>query len=537
MTRFTARVALYLTLALLWLNFLTTARWANVPGALHGPKRPFVAALLVLTTIFAIRWKQGWSPRQDGASDGRWVLAAGFAMLAAGIVVWFPPFNWGGIPYLDNWATRYRATLDGLALLKDGAAGGWNWFFLGAYQTSSDITQNLAAVAALPIAIFGPAFGFHILHALMFLGLPALVFLDVRLEGDRSRAALAGGLTAVAVMCFSYLLLRSGDTNSLAGLSTTALALYAAHAAARGRRWGGPLLVAAMVLVAWSHVGFLIYAVVLLGLDALVHRDWRRAARAALAAAAAAVASLPLTWESWRYPAYFLPNNIIVGRDAAFDLAHAARDIYYNVEMLVQPARWVNDFTGLTHACLPIIAFVAWTERRSRAGFLALATLTVVALTRFNSAEFAYLFVRPVHLESILLPPVLAWFLVWHMPSRWLRLSFVALVFVYLQVWWQPVPHVRDADRIEPALVQRLRTLDGALVAVENTSHRDMDLAPATTSEQTPFAVHFESWLPSLTGRRLYAGMWDGWQWTPARDQVLSGGTFRGRALAATHRR
>ena len=537
MSWLSARTALLFTLALFWLNFLTTSRWAHVPGALHGPKWPFVVALLALTTALAVRWKGG-APAEPGtraaAAEGRWILVAGLAALIAGLLVWMPPSTWTGIPYLDNWATRYQSTLDGLALLRSGAATGWNWFFLGGYQISSDITQNLAALAALPVTLFGPALGFHVLQAAMFLALPAFVYVDLRLSPDRDTAAFAAGLTCFTVLCFSYLLVRSGDTNSLAGLSATALALLGAHAAAAGRRWGGPVLVVAMALVGWSHVGFLIYAAMLLALDALIARDTRRLARAVIAVIAGVGASLPLTWESWRYSSYFLPNNIIIDRAGTIDFMRAARDTYYNVEMLVQPGRWQNDFMGLTAVCLPIAIYVAWAERRSRIGFFAWALLAVVAMTRLNSAEFGYVFLRPVHLQSVLLPPVLAWFLIKHVPDRWLRLSVAALVAVYLQVWWQPVPHIRSEAEVEPALVDRLRGLDGALVLVENAAHRDMDLSPATTSERTPFAVHFESLLPPLTGRRLYAGMWDGYQWTPARRQLLAGGAFMGYAIEDT---
>jgi hypothetical protein len=533
----TPRLALLASLALLWLNFLLTARWAHVPGALHGPKWPFVAALLALATALALRWKGGASTEPDtrtAAAEGRWILVAGVAALIAGLFVWFPPSTWTGIPYLDNWATRYQSTLDGLTLLKSGAATGWNWFFLGGYQISSDITQNLAAVAAIPVTLFGPAVGFHVLQFAMFLALPAFVYFDLRLSRDRDAAAFAAGLTCFTALCFSYLLVRSGDTNSLAGLSTTALALLGAHAAAAGRRWGGPVLVVAMALVGWSHVGFLIYAAILLALDALIARDGRRLARAIGAVIVGVAASLPLTWESWRYPSYFLPNNIIIDRAGSIDFMRAARDAYYNVEMLVQPGRWQNDFLGLTAICLPIAIYVAWTDRRSRIGFFAWALLAVVAMTRLNSAEFGYVFLRPVHLQSVLLPPVLAWFLIKHVPGRWLRLSVVALVAVYLLVWWQPVPHIRSEAEVEPALVERLRGLGGALVLVENAAHRDMDLSPATTSERTPFPVHVESLLPHLTGRRLYAGLWDGYQWTPARRQLLSGGAFMGRAIEDT---
>lgn len=526
-----------MTLALLWLNFLLTARWAHVPGALHGPKWPFVAALLALTTALALWWPGGKSTdtgARTAAIDGRWILAAGVVALIAGLVVWLPPSSWTGIPYLDNWATRYRSTLDGLALLKSGAATGWNWFFLGGYQISSDITQNLAAVAAIPVALFGPAVGFHVLQVVMFLALPAFVYFDLRLSRDHDTAALAAGLTCFTALCFSYLLVRSGDTNSLAGLSTTALALLGAHAAAAGRRWGGPVLVVAMAFVGWSHVGFLMYAAILLTLDAFIARDMRRFIRAVIAVVVGLVASLPLTWESWRYPAYFLPNNVLIDRAGSIDLMRAARDAYYNVEMLVQPGRWLNDFLGLTAICLPIAIYVAWADRRTRIAFFAWSLLVVVAMTRLNSSEFGYVFLRPVHLQSVLLPPVIAWFLIQHVPHRWVRLSFVALVAVYLQVWWQPVPHIRGEADVEPALVERLRGLDGALVLVENAAHRDMDLSPATTSERTPFQVHFESLLPRLTGRRLYAGMWDGYQWTPARRQLLAGGAFMGRAIEGT---
>lgn len=533
----TPRRVLLAALALLWLNFLTTGRWAQVPGALHGPKWPFVLGFLLLTTVLAVRWKGSASPGAAARlvrAEGRLVFAAGLVTLIAGILVWLPPSTWSSIPYLDNWATRYQSTLDGLALLRSGAATGWNWFFLGGYQISSDITQNLAAVAALPVTLLGPAVGFHVLQAAMFLALPAFVYFDLRLSRDRDAATLAAGLTCFSAMCFSYLLVRSGDTNSLAGLSTTVLALFGAHAAAAGRRWGGPLLVVATAFVAWSHVGFLIYAALLLALDALIARDAKRLGRAVIAVMVGLVASLPLTWESWRYPSYFLPNNVLIDRTGSIDLMRAARDTYYNVEMLVQPGRWLNDFLGLTAICLPIAIFVAWTDRRTRIGFFAWALLVVVAMTRLNSAEFGYLFLRPVHLQSVLLPPVLAWFLIKHVSDRRVRLSFVALMAVFLQVWWHQVPHIRSEAEVEPALAERLRSLDGALVLLENAAHRDMDLSPATTSERTPFQVHFESLLPGQTGRRLYAGMWDGYQWTPARRQLLAGGAFMGRAIEDT---
>ena len=96
---------------------------------------------------------------------------------------------------------------------------------------------------------------------------------------DEETRYVAAGLTAVLTAGFSYLLLRSGDTNSLAGLACTVLALVASRAAARGARWGGPLLVVALVLLNYVHAGFLIYAVLFLVLEAIFYRDRARLRR------------------------------------------------------------------------------------------------------------------------------------------------------------------------------------------------------------------------------------------------------------------
>ncbi len=50
----TARVVLLLSLAIAWLNFLLTSRWANVPGTLHGWRRPYYVATLATVTVLAL---------------------------------------------------------------------------------------------------------------------------------------------------------------------------------------------------------------------------------------------------------------------------------------------------------------------------------------------------------------------------------------------------------------------------------------------------------------------------------------------------
>lgn len=523
-----ARTAMLASLAIMCLNYAGTSRWAHIPGSLHGPKQPIFIAVLILTTILALwPWPSARPPLGRAARLTGW---SGVILLAVLFFIWFPPGAWRQIPFLDNWPARYLSTMQGIDLLKRGTVAGWQWSYLGGYHLSSDVTQSLSALALVPVWLFGSAPGFHLLHFLLFLSLPVLVFWDLAPEDQETRQ-VAAGVTAIVTAGFSYLLLRSGDTNSLAGVAGTMLTLVASRAAARGLRWGGPLLLGALVLLNYVHAGFLLYAVLFLVVEALFYRDRVRLVRALLAAACAFVAGLPLYWESWRYPHYFVPNNVMFDPGVAFEWTSFARKLYYNVELLWLPGRWLNDFTGLAAICLPITAYVA-SRVRSRAGLYAWIALTTTVLLRFNTPEFAYLFLRPVHMLAVCLGPVLAVFLSRFVGRRALVLAFLALVAAYLQILVFQVPHIATLRDANPSLVDRVTALDGALVLVENTPHRDMDADPRRTTEPTPFGAHVEQVLAAATGRRLYAGLWDGWQWSPYRDQLLAGGAFRGVAIA-----
>ena len=516
------------SLAIMCLNYAGTSRWAHIPGSLHGSKQPIFVAVLILTAILALMpWPSARAPLGRVARLTGWI---GVTLLAVLFFIWFPPGAWTQIPFLDNWPARYLSTMQGIDLLKRGTVAGWQWYYLGGYHLSSDVTQSLSVLALVPVWLLGSAPGFHLLHFLLFLSLPILVFWDLSPEDPETRQ-VAAGVTAIVTAGFSYLLLRSGDTNSLGGVACTMLTLVASRAAARGLRWGGPLLLGALVLLNYVHAGFLLYAVLFLAVEAWFYRDRRRLVRALVAAACALVAGLPQYWESWRYPHYFVPNNVMFDPGVPFEWMSFARRMYYNVELLWLPGRWVNDFTGLAAICLPITAYVAW-RVRSRAGLYAWIALATTVLLRFNTPEFAYLFLRPVHMLAVCLGPVLAVFLSRFVRRRALVLTFLALVAAYLQILVFQVPHVPTLRDAAPALVDRMMTLDGALVLVENTPHRDMDADPARTTEPTPFGAHVEQVLAAATGRRLYAGLWDGWQWSPYRNQLLAGGAFRGRAIA-----
>jgi hypothetical protein len=130
---------------------------------------------------------------------------------------------------------------------------------------------------------------------------------------------------------------------------------------------------------------------------------------------------------------------------------------------------------------------------------------------------------------------VLASLVARHAGSARLRWSLVALLALYVQVWFHAVPHVADVRDFNPALVDRIAQAPGALVLLENNPHRNMNADPGGTTEPSRFGTHFEPLIAERTGRRLYAGGYaDGWAWNPWKGQVVAGGTFMGRSIMRT---
>jgi hypothetical protein len=522
------RAALVGSLGIAWLNLLLTSRWAAVPGSINGGKRPFFIAALAVASLLAWRWRP--APFR-AAWLGRAVLAGGCLVLLVAFFSWFPPSTWRLIPFLDDWPPRYQSTVDAIALLRHGVFTGWQWHFLGGYPIATDITQDLGLWAALPMAVLGAAPGFHAVHLVLFAAVPALVWLDLEQDADTDPGVrnAAAGFAALLAAGYSYYLIRSGDTNSLTGVVSLTATLVAAHAARNGRRAAAAVLPAALTLCYYSHRGFFLYALCFLAIDAIAAWDGASVRRAAIAAGAALVAGLPVSWELWRYPSLFLANNVSL-QPPGFHVLSFARQVYYNVEILFRPGRWFNDYAGLANVLLPVTVAAALVAR-GRVRRYAWFTLGAVAMIRLNYEWFGYVFIRPIHLFPVFLAPVCAWLVCHASRSRALALALTAVIGLYVQVTFQQVPHVAALAEYAPALVDGVRHAPGNLVLVENAFHRDVDVTPGE-SVPTPFPAHFEVRLPAETGRRLYAGMWDGWQWTPNRDQVFASGTFRGQPLA-----
>jgi hypothetical protein len=525
------RLAVLCTAALISINLATSGRWAAVPGALRGWRWPLVVAALAAAVASSVR-----RPRADTRSTDGWLprvllVCGGLVLMWSFFADWFPVSSWNLIPFSDDWPPRYASTVDGLSLLRRGAFGGWRWDALGGYSIATDITQNLTVAGALPMLVFGNATGFHVLHLLLFALVPTLVLLDLGSSSSGLRMA-AAGLVAFGACTFSWGIIRSGDSNSLAGVVGVLAVLWASGRTRERRLFSFALLTVALTLTAYSHIGFFAYAIGLLGVEAAYYKDWRQLRRSALAVGLALAASAPVTYELIRYPGEFNFNNVMYQRPAAVDWTSVLRRVAYNVQILGSPSRWFGDQTKLF---MPLVLVAAW-RREGRAGFYAWGALFVVGLTLLNVPEAGYAFQRPAHLLVAITPVAIAWFALTRATSALQAWTMLGLAVLCLPiVSGTPVPHERSAAAFAPQLVQRIGQAAEEIVLLENNPHREVSVGPQH-SEKSLYGTHYEALVPGETGKRLYAGYWDGWQFTPFRGEMLAGGAWQGHMLSPADR-
>jgi len=523
-----------LALGLAWINFLTTSRWAAQAGALHGWRKPWYGlALAAATLLVVVARREIGRPARIGRATALAFLAAGSALLLASLFHRLPLSVWTEIPFKDDWTELFQMTVNGVALLRRGVVVGWNWWFLGGYPTSTDIAQNFGLLAFLPMTILGNTLGYHLLHAVLFVAVPVFVWWDLGAEEPETR------ILATAFACFFgtgylYTITSSGDTNSMVGVFCAGLALAGSHAARRDRRWGGPLMLAALTVALGSHAAFAVYAGLYLLLESIYFRDRAAFVRLALASGFAAIAALPVHWESLRYPEFVSFNNTVYQHGEPIRWGQFARNAFYNVEILALPQRWFNDYRSLANVWLLPMLLVAVTGRATRVGFYAACAVLTQALLRLNTPVAGAMFDRIQHMLPLLVAPAMAGLVLRHAGRRSVAIAIAAVLSLYVATSFEPVRHVPDLRAFDPPLIDRIAASDGSLVLVEVSPHRDMDSDPVRRTPRTPFDVHFEGLLPGLAGQRFYSQMIDGWVWNIFRGQVVGAGTFAGQLIDLT---
>jgi hypothetical protein len=257
--------------------------------------------------------------------------------------------------------------------------------------------------------------------------------------------------------------------------------------------------------------------------------------RLALASAFAIAVSLPVHWESLRYPAYVSFNNTVYDPARPLTGRSSARTIYYNVEILVFPHRWFNDYRSAANVWLPALNRAGVPRRPDASRFLrgghgadaAPAALQYIRSgrdVRSHPARAADSFALRRSPGSCFASPARDG---WRWPCR--RRSPCTWPRRFVPVGTFPICALFD-----PPLIDRIAAADGNLVLVEISPHRDMDSDPNRRSPRTPFAAHWEGLLPDVAGQRFYSQMWDGWVWNIFKRHIVGAGTFAGHAIERT---
>ena len=518
---------------LAWLNFLLTGKWASLPGALNGWRQPwYAAALLAATALTLTTRRQVGAPTRIGRTLSLTPLVAGAAILVAALFSRLPlsPGHKFHSKTTTRRSTRRRSMAsscwseEALSAGIGGCSGG----------TRPRTTSRKASACSPSFRCnLRQSLGYRVLHAVVFLAIPAFVWWDVR-QDNREAGLLAGGFACFLTAGYFATIGNSGDTNSLLGVFCAGLALVGSRAARLGRRWGGPVLMLGLTLALYSHVAFCVYAGLYLLLESAYYRDAKAFLRLAAAGVFAVIVSLPVHWESLRYPTYVSFNNTVYNPGAPLDWPLAVRTIYYNVEMLALPHRWFNDYRSLANLWLPVLVVMAFSSGPLARRFLRLRRRADAGVAPpEHVGGGCAVRSHPAHDSAARWPC-----------ARRLRVAlrrhtqagagarrrdclFVATSFV-------PVRHVPELRAFDPPLIDRIAASDGNMILVEISPHRDIDSDPQRRSVRTPFDVHFEGLLPGVAGQRFYSQMWDGWIWSVLRGQVVGAGTFAGQAIEET---
>ena len=306
------------------------------------------------------------------------------------------------------------------------------------------------------------------------------------------------------------------------------------HAARRGARWGGPVMMIGLTLALYTHAAFFVYAAIYLTIEAAYFRDRTAFVRLVVAGALSGIVALPTHWESLRYPDYVSFNNTVYSPGGPVDWPGFARSVYYNVEILALPHRWFNDYRSVVNVWLPVLVVSALLPGRSRTSFYAWTAVATQLLLRVNTPEAGAMFDRIQHMFPMLAAPAIAGFVLRCGGTRALATALLVPLALYVQTVFTPVRHVPELRAWDPPLVDRIASSDGNMILVEVSPHRDMDSHPTRRSQTTPFDVHFEGLLPRLAGQRFYSQMIDGWVWNIFRGRVVGAGTFAGRPIGET---
>ncbi|MFA5157208.1 MAG: hypothetical protein WC532_07500 [Candidatus Omnitrophota bacterium] len=456
------------------------------------------------------------------------IFAACLSFLLVYFLICFPLKDWGSYPAADDYPLFFTMTRQGLDILKQGGYFGWDSSFLGGYFTASEFGTNLS-LFILPVSFIGLPQGFHLILLLGFLAVPLLCYyyVKINLRVDRDKSLIALPLAAFFATHYFKQILRTGAVSTFIGIDLIILSLIMAARLKDNKKYSFFLLALVMTLLFYTHLSVFLYGVIFIFIDFIFSPNKKYFKQLCYLAAVVFVTSLPFLAYALQYRGYFIldnylyfPNKIIppdylaVVSGQFFDLLRS----FFNLKAWA----WDEQFWVLIVA-LYMLNKKPWIKP-------AVSTLAVIIILKiFQTWGFFLITSRAYYIITISFLAILltGFLIIGYEKKRFVFSIITAAVFI---MFYDPfvaprrIMHYAPGKIYNQPLVEKIKTLEGRYIAVENNQHGDMTKIVIPNS-------HWMALLQLETGKLFFSNFHDGYHHTPWRANSLESGSFRGKPI------
>lgn len=450
----------------------------------------------------------------------------------------FPLDSFSSLIFQDDFTSLYAASLRSSRMLAEGSLFGWDNRLLGGYPTVSDINFNLGLFLGPFYLLFHPPLAYHLFIFLLVLLFPCLVYGAARpFWKEKEIAAVSFWIASFFAVSFFRNILLWGNIDNLLGVDLFLLFWIVFLRCGSKKSFFG--LAVLLILLAYAHLSYFLYALGLVGLSFFAPLHRKRAFSFCLVGLVILLACSSYALHLLRDPELF-NFNAKRYQPAPLTVERASQQSIRTISSLTQSRAWFTagyegvhggNYGAAAILFLPFLLFLFWADRHSRLLILFfLLVLFVLPLkTALGLALKRVYFLIPVLLSLLL--------------SRGIFLfSKKGIVSVFLMVpsllvgtvgipSTRPVPYQPTLASFFPSLYQRLVSLEGHTLFLE-TQALWIESNDGKKGEVFPGPhVHMEMLLALETGKRFLAHGKDGYPFTIYRDTCLMSGIWKGNFL------
>lgn len=468
-------------------------------------------------------------------------FAIGYAFILACVWSRFTP-SLNSYIWHDDASMLYAYTAQGLDMLSQGGAFGWNSSLMGGYPAFLDKQYNLALCAAPFAALFGPLKGFNLLVFFSIMIFPFLSYRCIRtwLPGERTAAVWGIYFSCAMINSFFWCFINNCSFNSMLGLDFYVLNLLLVRRFLDERPYASFCLALSVALTCYAHLSYFVLSIITMIIIAMIAPGrMRNTGRMAVVLAVAFICTLPYSWQMIRYRHYFVEDM----RHYAPPVRHFSLPgiLTFSIRSFrdnLMPDLW----GGLSF--IPVF-LVMCLRRRGRGPQVLLYAYCVLALViAVGMAVTDQAFMRMSYGLSIF------WILLisyagsetWGVGRVFQRLLWGGLLFVLITFVWiaspafnsWTTPRLKDLKSYNRTFFEKMTGLSGNLILFEGQGglNHATESNLGRRSEKWSDDVHMAGVVALETGKNLFSTNIDGFHPSVFRANAITCGTYKGRFLS-----